>query len=221
MTKARIGKYVHSPQRTHEWFTYSFAYFSAADILAKSENGERLTSLLAPIIFTLRHGLELMLKFLAFATETHPDSLRHHDIADLFSVVRTNFTDIDDESITFAATALNVEKELVKQYMIVMTDRVEAITRRYYGYEFLFDGRSVADSKNELFRYPSSSNLGESLDLQSSTLSGQLPELAKDIDDLTKFLLAVASLFAKLPDGRHWLVGLAESEEQAPPPNTR
>jgi hypothetical protein len=98
----KIVKYCHKPERCIEWFLYSFFYLSASAHLAKelkrlqgdqTSLDARADRLLVPMIYNLRHGLELLQKALAFAASMEPP--RVNDISKLFERVKEIFKDLD------------------------------------------------------------------------------------------------------------------------------
>src|SRR6266496_1652891 len=95
----KVQRYVHAGSRTSEWFWYARSYLDAAKILALAygERSEREKHLIIPLVFNLRHALELLLKFLAYGTGAL-DSINHHDIRDIFAGVAGSLEGIDEQS---------------------------------------------------------------------------------------------------------------------------
>jgi len=70
----KIAKYLHTPERCHEWFEYSHSYMFTTTHLAEklkqlenddASNGSEISIFLLPLLFNLRHAVELFLKFLS------------------------------------------------------------------------------------------------------------------------------------------------------------
>src|SRR5258708_1189537 len=150
----KVQKYAHSADRTAQWFWYARAYFDGAKLLAQAYKGDDATKhLIIPIVFNLRHALELLLKFLAYGTGTIA-TIRTHDIHRIFTEMASELGKLSAESLRFAAGGLGVEQDLIAKYLKIMNEKVERATEKYYSYGFLTDDqRPIDDPANQLFRY--------------------------------------------------------------------
>lgn len=202
MPSDRTVKYVHSPDRTFEWFWYSFLYFQAAKTLAEAYRTRTFgaDTLFPPLIYNLRHALELMLKFLTYNLGEIPANLSHHNVQTIFGGVKTAIASLDDESLTFAASGLGVKKELIAQALQAATLRVETLTGKYFSYTFL--ATPIEDKKNELFRYPVTTESGP-FDISGCHTRLSADEILADTKELSDFLLFVVGAFAKNEKGLH------------------
>ena len=210
----RIRPYVHDESRTVEWFWFTFAYLSAAECLAKDYQArtQACQHFVAPVIYNLRNGLELLLKFLALAGGSDFKALSHHDSHELFERVRRIFAELDSESIAIAAKALGVEEPLIAKHLLILVEKTEEITRKYSKCGFRSAGASaIDDPKNELFRYPSATVSSGAVDLSAWSSSLDVDELLEDVDVLQKFSLSVVGLFGRGSAG-HLLETLSAQE---------
>jgi len=135
-----------------------------------------------------------------------PIEIPTHDISKIFAKVRQSLETLDEESLIFAAEGLEQDRNFISEFLQAMAWKMEGITSKYYGYEFLSDdSRPIEDPKHVLFRYPSSTENAGAFD--PAEYSRKLPpvELLEDIDALTEFLFSVVGLFGKKEDGTHWL----------------
>lgn len=205
----KVQKYAHSGDRTSQWFWYARAYFDAAKLVAAAyKGGDATKHLIIPIVFNLRHALELLLKFLAYGTGTI-ETIRTHDIHRIFTEMSSAFGALDAESLRFAADGLGVEQSLIAKYLKIMNEKVERATEKYYSYGFLTDDRKpIDDPANVLFRYPSST--AEKGHFDPEELIQRIPaaELLDDIELLSNFAWSIYLMFGKNQDGLHVLKGL-------------
>ena len=204
MSQNIVKKYLHSPIRVFEWFEYSHSYLQAAKaVAAVYADNERMQSVLfPPLVFNIRHALELMLKFLSYATGGEPQNLSHHDVHKLFLSVEKAFGTLDDESLSFAASGLGVEKDLLSNALGVSITQVESLVEKYSSYTFF--PAPVDDLNNVLLRYPTNTTSGPFiLNGLHTTLSAA--EVPADIEKLLGFLLFVVGTSAKIENGVHWL----------------
>jgi hypothetical protein len=204
MCAESVEKYAHDPSRTSEWCWYSYSYFEAATVIAEaaSASEERFRTLLPPLLFNLRHALELMLKFLAYGTGAQPREISHHDITRLFSLAGKSMRELDDESLDFAASGLGIDRDFLVRGIEAMVWKTEVLTNKYRSYEFL--GSPIEDAKNELFRYPSSTSSG-SFDLNRLPNDLTSTEVLMDVKDLSGFALFVLVAFGRGEKGLHVL----------------
>lgn len=210
----KVQKYVHSADRTGEWFWYARAYFDAAKhlALAYESGGDANRHLIIPLIFNLRHALELLLKFLAYGIGT-AENINHHDIHRIFSGMSGALDTVSEASLEFAAEGLGVEKELISKALRIMTEKVEEATSKYYSYGFLTDDHEpIDDSANVLFRYPSSTKEKARFDPEELKRKVPAAEILKDIDLLSNFAWTIYVTFGKNENGLHVLKGLEETE---------
>ncbi len=215
----KIQKYVHSGDRTTSWFWHARAYFDAAKQLAivYGEGGDASKHLIAPLIFNLRHAIELLLKFLAYGTGT-TDSINHHDIHRIFLGVSEALAAIDKESLAFAADGLGIEEAFLAKYLAIMSEKVEGTTKKYYSYGFLTDDQTpIDDPNNVLFRYPSNTITKGFFDPEELKRRVPVTEILQDIELLSRFAWSIYIAFGKNQDGLHALKGLElkETREKA------
>jgi hypothetical protein len=161
---------------------------------------------MAPLIYTLRHGLELLLKLLNLAASSVPGKISHHDISGLFAEARKTLESLDDASLLFAAEGLGIQKPLRFKYIPIMTGDLERIMLKYYAYEFLPEGkRPIADPKTELFRYPSSTQQGRQFTLSECSGALSPADVLTDVETVLDLLLSVYALVGRKEDGSHVL----------------
>jgi hypothetical protein len=206
----KVQAYIHAGSRTGEWFWYTHSYLDAAKILAlaNGESSDGQKHLIIPLIFNLRHALELLLKFLAYGTGTL-DKINHHDIPTIFAGVAESLEGIDEQSLSFAAEGLGVEPELIAKYLRIMSEKVQQATNKYYSYGFLTDDQvPIDDPKNILFRYPSTTLEKGAFDPYELKKRVLAADILKDIELLSNFAWSVYLMFGKNQDGLHVLDGL-------------
>lgn len=172
----------------YEWILYAKSYLSLSRIGIEELEGrkyvrqlsfEHLFSyeakhLLIPIIYNLKHGLELVLKSLN--VRVSKKILMSHNTVDLQSLLK--------ESICAAGLKIS-KKEKIQQ--------LADLTAKYYELNF-WHGRMVAtgivrDAKNDIFRFPDNSatfNLDRGKLKETSV--AELEELKKDIKKLDNLL---------------------------------
>jgi hypothetical protein len=211
MSADRVTKYVHARSRTVEWFWCARSYFEAAKSLALAYESDEPAheTLFSPLLYNLRHALELMLKFLAYSMGETPKDISHHDIHKVFLRVQSALGSLDDESLSFAASGLGLQKDLIVKALRITTEKVEALTNKYHSYTFL--SSPIDDRNNELFRYPASTTAG-AFSLAGCHTELHTAEISADIKVLYDFLWFVLLAFAKNNQGLHVLAGVGDHE---------
>ena len=192
----KITKYVHSPDRSIEWYEYMMAYVKASTCLAEElkrledEVSSRASEFLIPLLFNVRHCIELLLKLFSYGTPEHPRNT--HDISSIFKNYKANFEKLDKPQIPMIAKYFHVSETVIENYLKGSTIRLEEITTKYYGFAFLVDGDFlIEDAKNEMFRYPVNFDTDFKLDIENLHSKICSDEI---LDDL-KFLFNSALLF--------------------------
>ena len=198
----KVQRYVHHPNRAADWFWLARSYLEAAACLAKQYgDSERARSDLAPpLVFTLRHGLELFLKLLVLAAGETDTRGFNHNIHALFSKVRLILADVDESSVDYAADALGVGRVEIRKYLEALSWHVEKIAEKYHSYRFL--DSPIEDEKNELFRYPSTLDGGIRFDVWNVHEKVSPTEVAADIKSLLDFLWSFFFLFGRDESGK-------------------
>jgi hypothetical protein len=199
----KVQRYVHDQRRVTDWFFLARSYLEAARCLAHEYGASEQSQadLASPLIFNLRHGLELYLKFLVLGTGETSAFDFNHNIHAPFSKVRRSLAELDDQSVAYAADGLGIERGMIRKYLEVLSWNVEKITEKYYSYGFL--AIPIEDEKNELFRYPSTIDAGVAFD--SSKVHERLSpaEVVEDVESLRNFLWSFFLMFAKNEAGTH------------------
>lgn len=198
----KVIKYKNSPDRTIEWYQFSIAYLQAILFLVihLKEQGEeeedqiRSYKLLIPLLFNMRHFIELMLKFMSYSTSI-PQKLTH-DLSELFKHFQSQIENTDKSKISKMSTYLNLPVEDVYATLIKRTNQLGVIANKYCRYSFLLDDNiSIDDPKNELFRYPVSFNTDFKLDLENIHKKITLDEILADLDFLNTEALIFCHFF--------------------------
>ena len=201
----KIYKYVHSQDKTLEWYDYSLSYLMAVAEIANNLSSKDVKKepdfyLLIPIIFNLRHGIELLLKFITLAAQDLPK--KNHDITELFLYVRKILSELDDETIQHASVSTELKEKNIRVAIETLTQATERIVNKYKYYSFLSeDGIAIDDHKNELFRYPSIIENKFKLDLSTLRNKITVDEIKEDVDFLIKFLFIIVFVFGKKENG--------------------
>lgn len=211
MSSDQVTRYVHAQSRTLEWYWYARSYCEAAESLATAygSNEQAQETLFPPLVYNLRHALELMLKFVAYGIGETPVDISHHDIHRLFLRVQTALSSLDEESLAFAASGLGLEKEVIVRALQIRTEEIEVLTYKYYSYTFL--SSPAEDRKNELFRYPASTTVGP-YTLEGCHTGLNPVEVSADIKVLYDFLSFILLTFAKNDQGLHLLANVGDHQ---------
>lgn len=205
----KVLKFKFDQNRVSEWLWLAIYYFEAAECLIQDTVEWRRPGLASPIIFNIRHGIELLLKSLMLASGEEIIDLTH-DNTRLFEKVRKLLKETDDVSVEHAARGLGVTNEEIRTYLDALTRKIEEISKRYTEYTFL--PFNVEDPKNELFRYPGNLEGGLTIDLSGETdfLVGN--DTANDVSGLSKFSMSFLVMFGKSESRQHLLERMAEQE---------
>ena len=202
----KVHRYVHDQRRTTEWFWFARSYLEAARCLAREYrmSEQSRSALASPLIFNLRHGLELYLKFLALGLGESDVRGFNHDIHALFSRVRSSLATLDEESIGYAAEGLEIDRAEIRKYLEALSWKVEQVTKKYYSYGFLSRGvAAIEDKKNELFRYPANTSAGRAFDTSNVHEKLVAAEVADDVESIIRLLWSFFLMFAKNEGGTH------------------
>lgn len=205
----KTTKYSHSSKMDWEWFSYSMYYLEASKHLAiqlkshiikNSPNKKDIKSMLVPIVYNLRHGIELLLKYLSFGIS--PTLHKTHDISELFKPINKALIAIDQAELHRIAASFDMQEKDVKDFFEEINHNIEQIVHKYHSYLFLTDGKTkIEDKKNELFRYPTIFTNSYKLDLNELSNKISADEILEDIEELLSFLLSITYLFGKTSNG--------------------
>lgn len=202
----QVVGYEHEATRTLEWWEFSLAYIEAADLLLqKREEMQELSenpmpNLAVPALYSLRHAIELLLKFLSLAFGTS-FSYTHH-LHRLFASIERQLLSIDMNQIEAAAASLGIESDELIKFMQGSTADLERIVTKYYCVTGV--GDDVEDKGNEAFRYPSTLNDGAALKVTMGIEDLSIGTVRDDIGKLRMYLFCVLMTFGKRTDGRHF-----------------
>lgn len=177
-------------RKSKDWIYFAIGYFHASDILLQSKlQGEESEANvfnnghLFAAIYSIKHGIELLLKTLNVQIsndfgDTHHNIEKHHDafLKELDRQFGGYKHKLPDESITKLT-------ELIDKF--VWNRFLETLTRETVS--------GIKDSDNTLFRYPET-NIGMlGVKVFKDCTREQLNELHKDVNDLIKVCLEIAT----------------------------
>ena len=124
----KVLKFGFDRSRIGEWIWLAVSYFEAARHLAKEKaDDSRQHRLASPIIYCIRHGIELLLKAVILASDEKVELT--HDNHFLFEKVRRALKEADGDSVAHAARALKVSEAEIRQYLDALSWKVEEITK--------------------------------------------------------------------------------------------
>ena len=207
----KVLKFSFDRYRAEEWLWLAISYFEAAEHLAREAEKIGHRGWIAPIIFNLRHGIELFLKSVMISSGTKIVDLTHDNHV-LLNKVRSMLTEMDDASISIASRGLRCSPEEIRKYLHALARRIEGLTDKYTKYTFL--PISVSDPKNELFRYPSNMEDGSHIDISGEADMIACNEMAKDAADLSSLGLCLLVMFSPDDAGQHLLDYMRQQESK-------
>lgn len=156
-------------QIINSWYDYAYSFADASiellDIVIKDDRvNKRVLNI--PIMFNMRHTIELTLKYFSRITKNNVDIEKNHNIMKQFDDVqkslKNNKGEIDSLTKRYASKGLT-EKQ-IQDYQIKFSDKLEVIVNRYYFHSPFLEGMSskdffIEDTNNELFKYPEAKNI--------------------------------------------------------------
>ena len=206
----KIIKYLHTSDRCYEWYEYSYSYMVTAKYLAEKvkqlENDDAPSKIeakcfLRPLLFNLRHSIELFLKFLSLITGKQLEQT--HDISSLFAYLGKAYNEIDRDSLESASKAFDLPIEAIEGGISFTITEIETIVDKYRHFLFLTDGKvKIDDEKNELCRYPTSTESGHIIDIGRLNKSIGADEILRDLKCLIDFGFMVIITFFRRSDGK-------------------
>ena len=154
-------------ENKYSWLTFAQSYLTIANaacenVLTGSKNSltdpmnfeYRAAELFIPVVFNIKHGVEVFIKTLAFIIKDKYSRDVRHDIKSLFSTLKSIIP--KDLKPFEGADGNKVTQEEIDQIPQSL-QKLEELVLKYYHCDFVFKGRRVVDiydRMNDLFRYP-------------------------------------------------------------------
>ena len=202
----KVINYVHSSSRWVEWFHYCLAYLNAAAILfrqlsskADQEDPWHLPSAV-PAVYCLRHGVELLLKFMACVLDEPLQ--KTHNPEKLFAAIREPLANINETQLEQVAGVIGEDASFLQQFLDAGTRNVETVVNKYHSYSFLKQPGPIKDDQNEVFRYPVTLADGGLFSPEQVHETLDLDEALSDIATLQRFIWCLVFAFGTMEDGR-------------------
>lgn len=180
------------------WFHYSIDYIYASKILSEKlikdfEINEK--RLIVPLFFSIRHTIELILKFLAI--NFGEKDFRTHDIYELFLRIKEkidNKTNLKTKEL--ASKLKKTDEEKLKSHIESNSNKLFDFVLKYY-FQFPFANQLkrndfwIEDIDNELFRYPLANKIKITFSRNSikNITKGDIVIIDTDLKDL-QFIVA-------------------------------
>ena len=204
------------------WFEYAIGYLMAADSIAKqiknklNKDGEIIKIIeymYIPLIFNLRHSLELILKSLIISTNISPKLT--HNISKLFEIVQERTKDFDLKQINEISKIFDVEPKVIEEYLKISIRKIRDITSKYYCYEFLSKSKkNIKDEMNMLFRYPVIIENGIHIGINDLKTHIKIDEIIEEIEFLRDQIFIFVLFFGRTKCGKHILDALEKCDEK-------
>lgn len=156
-------------QISQDWFNFALSFSSATssliDIVLKDPKSYDNKLCVIPIIYNLRHSVELTLKYLIRAsTKKTPDL--NHNIMNQFETLNKDLRKNDYYISDFVKEVSNdsITEETARKTKLYVVDKFEGIVNKYYFHTALTDILEksqfyIEDKNNELFKYPEATNI--------------------------------------------------------------
>ncbi len=180
-----------------EWHRFAFSYLQAAEVLLRQADEHKKILVLVPAIFSIRHGIELLLKFIRRVTGL--DIKRGHKINNIFNTIKERLQNIDETQIKEISIKLDIDPKIFKEYFEISSKKIESVVYKYHYWNFLKRGE-ILDEQNEIFRYPVLLKTGIPINRYELVKNISIEEAMDDIKHLTMFL-GTLLIFAKDEDG--------------------
>ena len=207
----RIVPYVHTPDRTFEWWRYALAYLNAAEVIFQSTanaTDQRPVDGLAPVglpaTYCVRHGVELLLKLLALMFGE--PLAKTHDPVKLVARLEDPIRKLDREEVARVSRLLGCEVESFEKFPVALLRTVGDIAAKYYDYTSP-GGLLVSDPQNELLRYPVSLETAN-LDIDRLPPEWDVASVLPDIKMLQSLLFVILGIWGKTSTGKSFLESL-------------
>jgi hypothetical protein len=188
-------------QYKYEWFEYADSFIEITKVLitdlkTKSAENQPNSPLILPILFNLRHAIELSLKCLAKYQNQEVD--KSHDPTALF---KTSFGSKFQDPVKIKKMAdsdigrkIKITSSEIKMIIKKFEKDLQEIAEKYYYHFPLIDCLGsgdfyIEDPKNELFRYPESEYV--KFRFRSSAIrfsEKELEDILKDVSRLGTIL---------------------------------
>lgn len=159
---------------------------------------EKIEKLYFPILFNIRHSIEVLLKtliFVSFEKKYVDESNRTHDIEELFNEIKDKISvsDMQGEIEKFCqiieADDMKVYFKKAKEKMPSFWKDLESIVKKYVQLDFLKDkilnNYSIYDFENTAFKYPTN-NLSIQLDYANLIKNVDIKDIIEIIKDVRK-----------------------------------
>lgn len=156
-------------QVTNAWYDYAYSFADASiellDVVIKSNKGNKRV-LNIPIMFNMRHTIELTLKYFAKITNSNAEVEKTHNIVKQYEVVQKSLKTKEGEVdfLTSRYKTQGLTKKVLMEYQKSFAEKLEVIVNRYYFHSPFLEGMSskdffIEDINNELFKYPEAKNI--------------------------------------------------------------
>jgi hypothetical protein len=210
----KVIKYKFSSDDAVNWFEFITSYYQASRCLiveykTPAEDWYKKPILLIPLLYCIRHCIELLLKFLSLA---NPEKLfSTHDISSLMEKHKKFYENADKSILNKVAEILKTPQSHIEATYKKNLERLEIISKKYSDVSFLLDdGFIIDDKKNEVFRYPVTFDTGFRFDFENLQLKTSADEIIEDLDFLLGYSFVVMFFFIEGPDGRPLLESFPE-----------
>jgi len=159
-------------QLVNAWYDYAYSFADASvellNVVIKSEKDKKhfKRTLNIPLMFNVRHTIELTLKYFSKITNNEAEIEKTHNIIKQFVKVQ-NSLETKEGEIDFLSkrhVSEGITKEKIVQQQKLFAKKLELIVYRYFFYSPFFEGISsddffIEDTNNELFKYPEAKNI--------------------------------------------------------------
>ncbi|NOS68077.1 MAG: hypothetical protein HOO67_07015 [Candidatus Peribacteraceae bacterium] len=119
------------------------------------EMGYYIENLISPIIYNIKHGIEVFLKGILFRFGTPNE--KSHDLRELFASVKKIVLETDWQPIDMESGQKVIDQAEIDRVKTEVLNKLEPLIEYFYNNRILSEKlgmKDLPDPKNELFRYP-------------------------------------------------------------------
>jgi len=207
---SKIEKYKFESIHSYQWLQYAIGYLGAANhmcLITKDPGVKRPEWELLALAYNYRHGIELLAKAILYGSSEkhHHVNLNSHDLEQLSKRVPELIAQIDESSLESVTSAYGLKTEEVRLALEFSAANLARLATEAQDWSFIQTGtHKLEDPKNELMRYPCTTNGGSLIDpcryLEGLDIA-QLETNSKELLDFACVLLISFSNFLdKLED---------------------